>query len=79
MSTRFDEDNCHAECVSCNCFDPNHLKGYFNNLLMKIGQDRLAQLGIRARQTKKWSDYELKELIKHYQQEVKELKENSGL
>ena len=79
MSTRFDEENANAECRSCNRFCADHLVGYRKNLIAKIGEHRLDVLEWRANQTKKWSDFELKELIKHYQVKVKELKGEKGL
>lgn len=75
MSTRFDEDNCHAECVSCNCFDQKHLKGYYKSLIMKIGQERFLALEEKAKQMKKWSHYELEELIAYYKEEVRRIRE----
>lgn len=66
MATRFDEDNCHAECSYCNRFDASHLIGYRENLSKKIGQQRLDLLRIKSNQTKKWSAFELEELIKYY-------------
>lgn len=79
MSTRFDEENANAECRACNRFCADHLVGYRKNLIAKIGEHRLDVLEWRAHQTKKWSDFELKELIKHYQVKVKELKQEKGL
>ena len=79
MSTRFDEENANAECRSCNRFCADHLVGYRKNLIAKIGEHRLDVLEWRAHQMKKWSDFELKELIKHYQVKVKELKQEKGL
>lgn len=79
MSTRFDEDNANAECRSCNRFCADHLVGYRKNLIAKIGEHRYNVLEWRAHQTKKWSDFELKELIKHYQAKIKDLKGEKGL
>lgn len=79
MSTRFDEENANAECRACNRFCADHLVGYRKNLIAKIGEHRLDVLEWRAHQMKKWSDFELKELIKHYQVKVKELKGEKGL
>ena len=79
MSTRFDEENANAECRSCNRFCADHLVGYRKNLIAKIGEHRYNVLEWRAHQTKKWSDFELKELIKHYQAKIKDLKGEKGL
>ena len=74
MSTRFDEDNCHSECVECNCFDQKHLEGYRKNLIAKVGEDRVMELDKRAKEMKKWSHYELKELIEYYKEKIKQMK-----
>lgn len=79
MATRFDEDNCHAECARCNRFVADHLIGYRKNLIEKIGQSRFDLLEFKASQTKKWSDFELKALIEHYKEKVTQLKKEKGL
>lgn len=66
MATRFDEDNCHAECRHCNRFSADHLIAYEKNLIAKVGQMRYDKLAWKASQTKKWSEFELIELIKFY-------------
>lgn len=76
MSTRFDEDNAHAECSFCNRFKADHLEGYRENLIKKIGQPRFDVLRYRSNQTKKWSAFELESLIKYYKEQNKKLKEN---
>lgn len=79
MNTRFDEDNCHAECRSCNRFSADHLIGYRENLIMKIGTKRFELLSWKANQIKHWSEFELKQLIKYYSVLVKKLKQDKGL
>ena len=79
MSTRFDEDNCNAECSYCNRFNAEHLKGYQDNLIRKIGLQRFELLSVRVNETKKWSCFEIETLIKHYQNKVKELEKEKGI
>lgn len=79
MSTRFDEDNCHAECKFCNRFKADHMIGYRENLIRKIGQMRFDKLDWKAHQTKHWTDFELKEMIKYYRALNKALKKEKGL
>ena len=74
MSTRFDEDNVSAECRFCNRMSADHLIAYQTNLIRKIGMARFEMLGVKAHQSKKWSDFELEALIKHYTAEVARLK-----
>ena len=79
MSTRYDEDNCHAECRSCNRFKADHLIGYRENLIRKIGQMRFDKLAWKASQTKKWSDFEIQELTKYYKVLGDKLSKEKGL
>lgn len=79
MATRYNERNCHAECRSCNRFKADHLDGYRRNLVQKIGEQEFNLLLYQHIQTHYYSDFELSELIKHYQVKVKELKQEKGL
>lgn len=79
MATRFDEQNCNAECHYCNRFSADHLIAYQANLIRKIGQGRFDLLLVKARSTKKWSDFELKVMIKHYHDEVVRLSIEKGI
>ena len=79
MSTRFDEENCNSECRYCNRFSADHLIGYRENLIRKIGMQRFQLLEVKARSTKKWSCWELEELIKYYSILVKKLSGEKGI
>lgn len=79
MSTRWDEENCSAECCACNLFRSDHLDGYHKNLVKKIGQQAFDLLTLRAHSTKKWSSFEKTALINHYKVEVEKLKKEKGL
>ena len=47
----FDEDNVHAQCVTCNQFKHGNLLSYANSLALKIGLTRYEQLQERANET----------------------------
>lgn len=79
MSVRYDEDNAHAECRSCNRFAADHLIGYERNLIAKIGKMRFDKLAWKASHTMKWTDAELKELIAYYKEQNKILRKEKGL
>lgn len=79
MATRFDEDNCHAECAYCNRFNAEHLHAYRDNLLRKIGTQRFALLEVRHNQTRKWSAWELEQLITHYNGLIAALSKEKGI
>ena len=79
MSTRFDEDNCHAECRYCNRLSADHIIGYRENLIKKIGEQRFKLLDIKAHETKKWSHFELEQLAKYYRALVDKLQREKGI
>ena len=74
---RYNEDNAHLEGAYCNCWDESHLIGYRENLLNKIGQERLDILYTAASNYKiygyKFTRSELNEIKKKYQAKIKEL------
>lgn len=79
MATRYDEDNCHAECRHCNRFRADHLIGYRENLIRKIGTPRYELLNSKAHTSKKWSEWELQQLIVHYTEAVKSLEREKSI
>lgn len=79
MATRFDEDNCNAECKFCNRFSADHLIAYQTNLIRKIGISRFEKLGLKAKSTCHWLDSELEERIKYYSQKVNELSREKAI
>lgn len=79
MATRFEEDNCHCECKGCNRFSADHLIGYRENLITKIGFSRVERLNVLAHSQKHWLDCELEEKIAYYKAEVKRLSAMKGI
>ena len=79
MATRYDEDNCHAECRYCNRMSADHIIKYERNLVRKIGQQRVDWLMVKANSTKHYLDSELEAMIKHYTAEVKKLSTLKGI
>lgn len=78
-STRWDEDNCHAQCIKCNRFLDGNLVNYKSNLIVKIGQERFYELEYRHHQARQWRKSEIKELLDFYKGKNKELKKEKGL
>lgn len=79
MATRFNEDNCHAECKYCNRFSADHLIAYQRNLIQKIGQQKFDVLNVKAHSTCHFLNSELKEMIEHYRTEVRKLSTLKGI
>lgn len=66
-SVRWDELNCHCQCVGCNYrheFDPAR---YQLKFIEKYGLEAYKELYRKAHQTRKWWDKELKELYEEIQ------------
>ena len=64
---------------NCNRFRADHMVGYRENLIRKIGRMRFDKLAWKAAQTKKWTDFELTELTKHYKALADKLKKEKAL
>ncbi len=69
-SVRFDEDNVNGQCVRCNTFLHGNLAEYKENLLEKIGKERMQKLQQRVSDAKrngwKWDRFYLIEIIENY-------------
>lgn len=70
---RFDEDNCHKQCSSCNDHLSGNIVNYRPNLITKIGLERVERLE-RKQKPKKYNCEQLKQIELHYKQKLKELK-----
>lgn len=79
MNTRYDEENCHAQCRHCNRMLYGNMNAYHDGLVEKLGQFKFDLLNLKHTQTKQWTDWELKELIKHYEVKIRELEEMKGI
>ena len=73
-NVRFDEDNVHSSCITCNQFLSGNLLEYRTRLCAKIGQKRFDELEAKRHVTKKWTKDELKEIIKKYKDLVRDMK-----
>ena len=58
---------------NCNRFNAEHLEGYRENLIKKIGQQRFDLLKVKSQQTCKLGKFEIDELYKYYKQETEKL------
>lgn len=69
-ATRFDEDNVNGQCHKCNTFLHGNLIRYRENLVKKIGEDRVKILENISRLTKKWDRLELIDIIITYKEKM---------
>ena len=71
---RFNEDNVHGQCATCNNYLSGNLIEYRKNLIKKIGVERVEFLEIKQPPLKLSID-EIKNLITLYKSKIKELNE----
>ena len=64
---------------NCNRFKADHLIGFEQNLIRKIGKGNYDLLAATAHTTRKWSDFELEAMIKYYQQKIKEIQQRESV
>lgn len=69
---RWDLRNCNLECLKCNRFDQDHLKGYRLNLIKKIGLTEVQELEALKNTTTKLSDNDKEELLKQLKIKLKQ-------
>jgi hypothetical protein len=72
-STRWDETNCQVQCAGCNVFKYGEQYIFSKNLDSKFGEGTAQELHIQAQQIVKFSDEDLKEMIKNYEKLVQQL------
>ena len=72
-NVRFNEDNVHSSCITCNQFLSGNLLEYRTRLISKIGEQRFNILEAEARKTRKFTKGELKEIIAIYKKKIKEI------
>jgi hypothetical protein len=72
-NVRFNEDNVHSSCITCNQFLSGNLLEYRTRLISKIGIERFNILEAESKQTRKFTKDELKEIINIYKLKIKQL------
>ena len=65
-ATRWDETNCQVQCAGCNVFRFGEQFIFSQNLDNKFGEGTARGLHTQAQQTIKFADFELEEMINHY-------------
>jgi hypothetical protein len=78
MVLRYDTNNCHAQCRTCNWLKQGNDSEYRKALVTMWDESEVIRLEWFGSQTRKWSAFELEYLIKDYSQKVTELKKIKG-
>lgn len=74
-STSFDEHNVHGQCKRCNRFLNGNEGNYAMFLLKKYGEGELDRLTALKHKVKKWTIFELENIIKEYRAKLTLLNE----
>ena len=72
FATRWDEDNCHCQCIACNIFKNGNYTIYAERLIDVYGEGIIHQLNRRGQSIQRWGSHELQERIEYYKQKIKE-------
>ncbi len=75
-STRWDlakDGNAHGQCRNCNLNHEYHPYLFFKWYLNNFGKKRLEELHNRSRETKKYKNYELENLLRELKEKLKEI------
>lgn len=73
LATRWDEENCNAQCRKCNRFDEGNIQGYRRGLIRKIGEQNVTLLESRKYRKALFSNFEADVLISEYKRLIKQL------
>lgn len=73
---RFEEDNAHGQTVHDNRDKHGNLIAYREGLIQRIGMERFTALEQKKNTVRKYTISEVKELIQHYRDKIKELQKN---
>ena len=75
-STRWDEENCAPQCYGCNVMQQGQQFLFSKYIDEKYGEGYSQVLLYKSKQTAKFADFELQEMIDNYTKALKDL-ENS--
>jgi len=78
-ATRWNEQNCAAQCISCNCFQQGQQYRFSLYLDGKYGEGTAQELEYLAKQITKISRSDYEENISYYKDLVKKLKTEKGI
>ena len=72
-STRWHLNNCRPQGVACNMFRQGEQLKFYRRLVADIGEQNVEEVIILSKSSVKYSKQDLKDLIKHYKQLLKEI------
>jgi len=77
MATRWDEENCHAGCIKCNCFNKGfHIHEYGKFLDFTYGPGTAERLIQKSKTTVHISSEQMEGMVRIYKLKIKEYEKN---
>lgn len=71
--TRWDETNCHPQCVACNVFRKGNYTVYARYMINRYGTEKLEELAKKAKSGVKIPTPEIRDMIEIYRKKVLDL------
>ena len=75
-STRWDEENVSPQCMKCNMYSQGEQFLFSKYIDSKYGEGYSEVLMYKSRETVKFSDFELEEMITDYKEKLKDLEKS---
>lgn len=72
-ATRYNEDNCHAQCRTCNFFKSGNTEEYRKALVRKFGEEKVQEIERMKNDFSKMSENDFQEKIDYYRIKIEEL------
>lgn len=74
MALRFDEQNCNAQCRSCNRFKDGNSVGYARGIAARYGAETVSRLQLGRWRTAKLTRAEVAAKIRYYRERIDNMK-----
>ena len=69
-ATRWDEKNCHCQCLRCNCFMSGNYPVYAERMIDKYGHEIVRELNRLGQKLGTMDNAELERKIEHYKSKI---------
>jgi hypothetical protein len=73
LGVRYNERNCHAQCVICNQYKQGNIEVYDRFILNKYGMSVFDELIELSEKDIKWMQFEIKEMTEYFKEKIKNL------
>ncbi len=78
-ATRYNEDNCHAQCRTCNFFKGGNPEEFRKALIRKFGEEKVEELERLKNDISKMSETDYQDKIDYYEEQINNLKKEKPM